>query len=290
MEKAIMSIFTRTPMHVGAGSSVGIVDLPIIRERHTGYPVIPGSSLKGVLADLWPEDREEKTDKNGKKFYVRISNKTAEKLFGVDNDPKRAATGNLLVGESKIVAFPVRSAKAGFAWVTCPLALGRYLREVNPAIAIQDLKEMECCASTDLRFDQNGIILEEYLIAVKEEVPAAIVDELKKLSSDSLWQGELQKHLVILSDEMFKYFVESTCEIAQHVKINDETGTADGGALFNQENVPAETMFFTVFHELKNNCLADLQKKLDEVNNLLQIGADATTGLGWGTVAFRQNN
>lgn len=285
MEKAIMSIFTRTPMHVGAGSSVGIVDLPIIRERHTGYPVIPGSSLKGVLADLWQDD----TEKNDKGKTVRKEKSTAEKLFGVDNDPKRAATGNLLVGESKIVAFPVRSAKAGFAWVTCPLALGRYLREANATINVPDLKEMECCASSDLRFDQKGIILEEYLISVKSDVPTAIIDELKKLSNDFLWQNELQKHLVILSDEMFKYFVESTCEIAQHVKINDETGTADGGALFNQENVPAETMFFTVFHDLKDGCINALQNKLNTVNNLLQIGADATTGLGWCSVAFKQN-
>ena len=285
MKKAIMSIFTRTPMHVGAGSSVGIVDLPIIRERHTGYPVIPGSSLKGVLADLWKDNME----KNDKGKIVRKTESAAEKLFGVDNDPKRAATGNLLVGESKIVAFPVRSAKAGFAWVTCPLALGRYLREANANITIPELKEMECCASSDLQFDQKNIILEEYLISVKSDVPKAIVDELAKLSSDALWQGELQKHLVILSDEMFKYFVESTCEIAQHVKINDETGTADGGALFNQENVPAETMFFTVFHELKDGCINDLQNKLNEVSSLLQIGADATTGLGWCSVAFKQN-
>ena len=51
MNQKVMSIFTRTPMHVGAGSSVGAVDQPIIRERHTGFPVIPGSAVKGVLRD-----------------------------------------------------------------------------------------------------------------------------------------------------------------------------------------------------------------------------------------------
>jgi len=39
-------IFTRTPLHVGIGSSVGAVDLPIRRERHTNHPIIPGSSIK----------------------------------------------------------------------------------------------------------------------------------------------------------------------------------------------------------------------------------------------------
>jgi CRISPR-associated protein Cmr4 len=46
-------IFTRTPLHVGAVSSVGAIDQPIQRERHTGFPIIPGSSLKGCFADQW---------------------------------------------------------------------------------------------------------------------------------------------------------------------------------------------------------------------------------------------
>lgn len=59
MQTKIMSIFTRTPLHVGCGSSVGAVDQPVVRERHTGYPVIPGSAIKGVLADLWNEPKKQ---------------------------------------------------------------------------------------------------------------------------------------------------------------------------------------------------------------------------------------
>ena len=39
----ILYLFTRTPLHVGAGASVGAIDQPIQRERHTGFPVIPAS-------------------------------------------------------------------------------------------------------------------------------------------------------------------------------------------------------------------------------------------------------
>nr|MBP7373092.1 hypothetical protein [Opitutaceae bacterium] len=42
MTTKLLYLFTRTPLHVGAGSSVGAIDQPIIRERHTGFPVIPG--------------------------------------------------------------------------------------------------------------------------------------------------------------------------------------------------------------------------------------------------------
>ena len=276
MKSKSLVLFTRTPLHVGAGASVGIVDLPIIRESHTGYPVIPGTSLKGVLADLWNGELVDKKRPQGSD--VRL-------LFGSD-EAKDANGGKLLVGESKVVAFPVRSAKGGFAWVTCPLALGRLYRDLGKKLESFDFEEDMCYASSTLQLEGTAI-LEEYSLEVKDDVPKDIVDELKALCNDDLWHGELSSHLAIVSDEMFKYFVENTCEIAQHVKINDETGTAEGGALFNQENVPAETLFFTVLYENTDGCFDKLEKKLNDVGNLIQIGADATTGLGWCSVNLK---
>ena len=292
MKQQILSIFTRTPLHVGAGSSVGVVDLPVIRERHTSYPVIPGSSLKGVLADLWKEEgvnRVTEKDESGKtKKIYRKEGSEAEMLFGNDNDPKKASAGKLLVGESRVLAFPVRSAKAGFAWCTCPLALGRYLRDAGKTCDMPQLEGMQCVASEQLKL-QGKLILEEYVLDCQNDtngVLKKLAGELACLSDDALWKDEIPKHFVILSDEMFQYFVENTCEIAQHVKINDETGTADGGALFNQENVPAETMFYTTLHETGEDALAKVAAKLAKNDNLLQIGADATTGLGWCSVTL----
>lgn len=44
-------LICETPLHAGSGSDLGIVDLPIQRERHTGFPEIEGSSLKGALRE-----------------------------------------------------------------------------------------------------------------------------------------------------------------------------------------------------------------------------------------------
>jgi CRISPR-associated protein Cmr4 len=44
-------IQTVTPTHVGSGSDLGIVDMPIQRESHTGFPKIEGSSLKGAIRE-----------------------------------------------------------------------------------------------------------------------------------------------------------------------------------------------------------------------------------------------
>ena len=49
MNKKNMYIFTQTPMHVGAGNEVGVIDNPIQRDKITSCPVIPGSSIKGVF-------------------------------------------------------------------------------------------------------------------------------------------------------------------------------------------------------------------------------------------------
>ena len=137
MTTKILTIFTRTPLHVGAGSSVGAIDQPIVRERHTRFPVIPGSSIKGVMADLWTENldrKEEKKDDQTIVSYVRSPNTELTWLFG-EEDAKAAAAGALLFGEGKLLAFPVRSAKGGVAWATSPLVILRAIRCAKQSLA-----------------------------------------------------------------------------------------------------------------------------------------------------------
>ncbi|WP_298819062.1 RAMP superfamily CRISPR-associated protein [Chloroflexus sp.] len=40
-----------SPLHAGTGQGSGVIDLPIAREKATGIPYLPGSSVKGVLRD-----------------------------------------------------------------------------------------------------------------------------------------------------------------------------------------------------------------------------------------------
>lgn len=45
----------RTGMHIGGSSTfsaIGAVDSPVVRDPHTGMPIVPGSSLKGKLRTL----------------------------------------------------------------------------------------------------------------------------------------------------------------------------------------------------------------------------------------------
>jgi len=124
---SMLYLFTRTPLHVGAGSSVGAIDMPIQRERHTQIPIIPGSSLKGVLRDLWTRKSPEQ-----------------DELFGPESDEATHFAGNLLVGEARVLCFPVRSAKGSFAWLTSPLALQRYARDTGRPAA--DMLPVRTCS------------------------------------------------------------------------------------------------------------------------------------------------
>ncbi len=276
MKQQIMHIFARTPVHVGAGNSVGVVDSPIQRERHTRIPIIPGSSLKGVLADFWNDEQFKRNDEG-------------KVLFGNDN-AKQASAGNLLIGEGRVLAFPVRSAKGSFAWITCPLVLARYKRDnVNfdcDVDKLDGLADNQCFGAEDVLID-NSVVLEEYKF-VSQGLSEDIAESLSDIISDPVWQT-VATRLVIVNDEIFSYFVEHACEVVTRIRVDDETGVVDDGALFNQEQVPSETMFYAVVGEQRDKgSLTVLREKIAEVDNIIQIGGDETIGLGYCSVELQE--
>jgi CRISPR-associated protein Cmr4 len=165
-------------------------------------------------------------------------------------------------------------------------------------------------------FDKTGplalgdkVVLEEYTFTHTAHDPAqidlqAIGSSFKEIvETDPVWQ-ELSKRLVLVGDGQMSFFCTAACEVAQHVRINDATGAADKGGLFNQENVPSDTLFYSVLratdsrlkdtkesasnHKDKNSndALAAFKAKLNAVK-VFQFGADASTGLGFCTVTLK---
>lgn len=260
MKTLTFSLFTRTPLHVGCGSSVGVVDLPVLRERATGFPTVPGSALKGVLRDLFDDTQ------------------TQNLLFGEQN-----GRGKILVGEARLAAFPVRSAKGGFAWLTSPLALAR-LGIDCPAVG-----EDAVLAPEGLVAIENNVVLEEYRLKRAGDLQENLKAALKPLCGHKLWQESLENRLAVVSDTVLTHFAQNACEIAYHNRIDDTTGTVANGALFAQENVPSETLFVGQLMADDPAHLAQLIARLTAEDNLLQVGADATTGLGWCTITCKED-
>lgn len=310
MTSRILTLFTRTPLHVGAGASVGAIDQPIIRERHTGLPIIPGSSLKGVLADLWHADTSIVTLDSGKTKTSRDLTKDITWLFGSDDD-KAASAGALSFGEARLLAFPIRSAKGSFAWITSPLLLARAARDSVKGLTPLAKADADKLADDKALFlatapislplahgaPKNRLVLEDYTLTHAGNLPDGLATTLAALVPDAAhFSGNLADRLVIVSDGMMSFFARTACEIAQHVRINNASGTASEGGLFNQENVPADTLFYAVVHatpprsenhraakKTPADALTVFDAKLTEVAHTLQIGGDATTGLGYCT-------
>lgn len=285
MKTELLTLFTRTPLHVGAGTSVGAIDQPVVRERHTGYPVIPGSALKGVLADLW-------LDRSDPAAPVR--SRVGKSLFGEDDLKANAAAGKLLIGESKLLAFPVRSAKGCFAWITCPMVLARFDRDARKRIPIPSIEVVKGAAKvateTDVLLtfkDASTAVFEEYSMPTsKDEAVDELTKALQPLCSDKVWSELVAKKLAVVDDETFAYFAKNACEVAQHNRINDTTNTVDGSGFFNQENVPSETLFYALVFCEDESLLKDEFANQIKKEGMLQIGADMTTGLGWCTATL----
>ncbi len=138
MSQFLITLYTHTPLHVGCGTSVDVVDLPLMRERITNFPVIPSTSLKGVF-------RQAGRDFEGTNGYTLAVN---DVLFGNKDDVQTDAGGKekihagcIQIMEAKLLAFPVRSLAGCFAWLTCPAILHRYKRDVGASFDIPEAEK-----------------------------------------------------------------------------------------------------------------------------------------------------
>ena len=131
---AILGLLAQTSLHAGAGTQTGIIDLPIQREGHNGYPCVFGSAVKGALRDKaeqqviasLPVDKRPKDAKSYEEFQKAPVYDAIKSVYG--SPPKQAgdSAGAIIVTDARLLLFPVRSLTSQFKWVTCPDALRRY--------------------------------------------------------------------------------------------------------------------------------------------------------------------
>lgn len=294
--KHLLTLYTRTPLHVGSGTSVDVVDLPIMRERITGFPVIPASSLKGVLLQHAREAFENGTHSRANTIPV-----DAKILFGAadveNHGGERIQVSNagcVQIMEAKLLAFPVRSLAGCFAWLTCPSVLERFQRDTGRRFDLPQPGKDQVVVPGDSSLTIPGqaqVVFEEYALATLPGEGAkarSVAEALRNVCADPLWTESLIKRLAVLNDENFQHFVTTCTEVVARIVINPATRTNEN--LFNQENVPCEALFYSVLNVLpprRNGVAADfdantkLAELLPSLNPpILQIGGDETTGHG----------
>ena len=276
---SILGLYAVTPCHAGSGASVGVVDLPIQRERHTNWPVIQASGMKGALRAHF--DRF----KNSITARPEEDKKITELIFGSDSRDGDHA-GSLSVGDAKILAFPMRSSNvAPFVWITCPAVLKRLSRD----LALTGRNGLDLTTLQGLTTNQalrvNG--------SFKQDDPILLEDMEVTLTGEcSFGEGAVffkeAERLLVVHDEVFDYGVSNCTSIMAQIKIDQKTGTTANGSLRYQEELPADTLMYTILfwgdsRDEKETLKADAIRcyiEKDVVAGHIQIGGDETLGRG----------
>jgi CRISPR-associated protein Cmr4 len=294
-----------TPLHAGSGTELGVVDMPIQRERHTRFPKIEASGLKGCIREAFENETGEITV-GSKKVDSSNREDTISLAFGPEKGDDHA--GALGFTDARVLLFPVKSMKGVFAWITCPKVLDMFKH--NLALAeIKDIPDMpkEKTAPKDcqLFIKDNKIVLEEYTFEVTKDnnengACSKFADWLSEkvipqVDDCNYWQEKIEKDFVVLPDDDFRDFVNLSTEVITRTKIDNETGTVQPGALFTEEYLPSETILYSlalatpIFNNQKG-----VFSKTDDKNEeylvmeyftkglpeVIQIGGNATIGKG----------
>jgi CRISPR-associated protein Cmr4 len=294
-KKAAVFLYAISPVHMGAGQAIGVIDNPIQRERHTNHPCFAGSGIKGAVRHAWRA--------------LGGDESLLTKILGPDSGSSELHAGAVSFGDAQLVAFPVRSLKGGYVYATCPQALARaqrLLQVVNPGEGwtIPEVEEGACLVLNDRLLSRRMIngretpvlhleafeyrAVESDHAALKGIVAALAQQALPEADAYTFFRNKFTNDLVVLSDTDFGYFAENATLVEPHVRIDDKTGTADGGGLFYTENLPPESLLIAPLmcsrtrtgkeDDEAENVMAKIKNLID--GKLLQIGGDATTGRG----------
>jgi len=298
MGNALLVLHALTPVHTGTGQAVDAVDLPVAREKVTGWPVIPASSIKGVLRDACCS----RDPRHGKASGDPGPDDLLGKAFGgpeLGEAPEGGATrhfaGNLLFSDGRLLCFPVRSFAGVFAWTTCPSALERLARDCRAAgleepprlAGPKDLSSVLVTTRTLLescREKKDGerrVILEEFDLKVADpRVDELAKDIASRVFEDENWRESFVSRFAVLHDDLFTTLTETATEVVARVALMDEKKTVRPGALWYEEAVPAESIFACPLIDAGRNGDDLVGWLAGQSISPVQIGGNATVGRG----------
>jgi CRISPR-associated protein Cmr4 len=311
--KAMLFLYAETPLHAGSGSGLGLVDLPVQRERVTGYPLVQGSGVKGAL-----------------RGEASHHTKFVDDVFGPDTQGAAEYGGALAVGDARLALLPVRSMKDIFAWVTTRDVLERLARDArfaglgDPGWALDQLdlggddnanralipspcdweyppgsgqkQRVQCELTMSRDKPEPAVVLEEFAFQVEEN--DAVRDVATWLCTNAMptgdvyeyWRKKLLTSLVVLPQDAFTYFTQFATEVVTRVRLDAVKKTVEKGALWSEEHLPPDTLLYAPLYATPprkpQSELAGAAAVLGEVEKVvnglghLQLGGDETVGRG----------
>ena len=303
MANAILGLLAETSLHAGASASSGVIDLPIQREAHTGWPCVFGSGVKGALRtaadDKVARDNRAQaaatpaTEESGAEAPA-LETSWVDEVFGpsVSNatSGNSSYAGALNVGDARLLLLPVRSLTGHFKWVTCPALLNRAIADCHRLgiavsedvqTAIENLSVEDVIvthqaapqnANQNIAPDQQSstakIFLEELSFTKSGCDLSLIIGFLAQFMDVANAPKLLRSQLAIVSDDIIAHLAQFATPVTAHIAIDNKHKRVKDGALWYEETLPPETLLYVVLQaqsSRRNRSEKTAQQVLDHI-------------------------
>ncbi len=290
MKKKLFIIRAMSNIHCGVGQGVDDIDLPTARETMTGFPIVPGSTVKGVLRDYFnnhTEDKEGLWAAFGPEFADQAGNEH---------------TSALMLTDARILALPARSFAGVFAYVTAPLVLERLRRDLIQISMGKDLPEIPELEIEDaFALPECKNLVDDKILLEDLDLKANTADASWKRWAefltarlfDSDWAEKIARpRFILVSNDIFRFLCDTALPVVARIKINEGTGTVQQGGLWYEESLPAESILCGLviatrsYRKSKEMSADEILAAFAEKELILQLGGNATTGKGLCSIVF----
>lgn len=274
MKTVMLGFIAETLIHCGTGRSAGIIDLPFAREAATDFPFIAGSSLKGALRD---------------RARRRNSANDDDSINCVFGDQNKA--GSILVSDARLLLLPVRCLSGTYRWVTCPLLIERYQRDLKrcaipitpPTLSVQKPDETRYALANES--DNGTLWLEELEFELAGECPSDLVQAIVPAIKHLTTRDRLASQLVVVSDDDFAWFARYALSVQARNVLDKETKTSKN--IWYEESLPPDTVLYAMITARNNDDAAGLAADwFTDTDPYLQVGGNETVGFGWVAVSL----
>ena len=157
-------------------------------------------------------------------------------------------------------------------------------------------------ATVPVPVNDNVMLTDSSVLKLAPQVPNVILEDLQSnvapanplvdawanwlagaiQPTDPDWQSDFKKRFCIVCDDVLSYFSETGTEVTPRIRIDDETKTASGQALWYEESLPAETILISLV--VAKKVMASTDTVFDGLAQIvktpIQFGGGATVGKG----------
>jgi CRISPR-associated protein Cmr4 len=243
----LLGLLAEEFLHPGSGQSTGVIDLPVAREGHSGWPLVPDTGLKGAL----------KEHDEGEAWVRRVyGSDTVEDL---PDGSRVGGAGEALIGGARLLLLPVRHLEGTYAWVTCPALLERlwrdWLRLFGQQVFADDAptklrptgndrgkirtKLQGLAANAKLHLEDLAFTVEGLDVATN---PAkSLVDGIQRLMGDSPAAHRLPDQIAVVTDVIFNEFARWALPVQARNVLDDHKLSKN---LWYEETLPPDTLLY----------------------------------------------